>query len=1124
MYSQLLGNLRAFSLLVFVFASAAGYTANTAFAQAGYTEITVDVRDQKESVVPGARITVTEGGTNQIYTATAGASGSHTFTKLKPGSYTVTVEADSFKRFVGKGIQLITGERARLDVALEVGSVDETVTITTDTPLLRTESSALGQVISNEKIVKLPLNGRSLVPLVALAPGANLPPGSALPRLNGGRPRVNEYLFDGVSVLQPEPGQVAFFPIIDAIQEFKVESNSPSAEYGRFDGGLVNLTTKSGTNDFHGSVFEFFRNEVLNARNLFAPKTPSNPDKPVFRRNQFGFVFGGPIIKEKTFFFGDYQGTRQQIGRIRISTVPTLLQRQGVFTEPVGGATPRIFDPATTRPNSSGGFARDQFAGNRIPIERIDPIALALLSRFPEPTSPGTANNFRRVANEKVDQNQFDARIDHRFSDRDQVFGRYSYAKDITDPVAPLPDGSGLIPTGVFGLTKTLGQAIASSYIHTFSSRVNNEVRFGYSRRTLDRGGVTLDAPPSESLNLPGIPANAAFENTLPTFGIDGFQQLGSRPNTSSIYRTDVVHLVDMLYIQRGKHTTKLGADIRWERLDVLQPSSPTGAFQFSSLFTDLPGTPGTGNALASFLLGQVQNFSIDLQQKVLRPRVHYQEYFVQNDWKLTSRLTVNAGLRYTLNFPSTEVDDQGSVFNLETQKLQYLGRDGFPRTARELHWKNVGPRLGLAYRPTDNTVVRAGYTLIWFQQSGFSTSFTTPQVPFIQAINQRSLDNINPAFTLSSGPSVAPAELTPDAGLGQGVFAVDRDLGSGDLQQWNLAVQRSLTGNLSLEVAYAGSKITHLGVPDVNINQLTAEQLKMGAALLQRVPNPFFGQIPRSSSLGDPTISRAQLLKPFPRFASVGLFRNNIGNSSYHALQVKLEKRLSKGFSFLLSYTRSKLIDDASFVFDATSLAGPVANSPVADTFNRRLERDVSTGDIPNIFVVSHTYELPFGRGRRFNPPGLVRKFVDGWELSGIVTVQSGLPLPVTQATNFNAFAGFGLQRPNLVANPELSGSERSVARFFNTDAFTVAPQFALGSGSRNPVRGPAYRNLDLALIKRTPIRENMNLEFRAEVFNLTNTPPLGAPNVVLGTPGFGSITSALDPRVMQFALKLNF
>lgn len=1124
MRNPLLKHLRAISFLALIFVIATGDAAGIAVAQAGYTEITLDVRDQTGSIISEARITITEVGTNQIFSATTGTGGARTFTKLKPGSYAVMVEAAGFKRFVREGVQLVTGERARLDIALEVGSVNETVTVSSDAPLLRTESSALGQVISNEKIVRLPLNGRSFVPLIALAPGVNLPPGSALPRLSGGRPRVNEYLFDGVSVLQPEPGQVAFFPVIDAIQEFKVETNTPAAEFGRFDGGVINLTTKSGTNDFHGSVFEFFRNEVLNARNLFAPATPSNPDKPVFRRNQFGFVFGGPIIKKKTFFFGDYQGTRQLIGRIRISTVPTLLQRQGLFTEPVAGVAPRIFDPTTTRPNPGGGFTRDPFNGNRIPLSRIDPTALALLDRFPLPTSPGTANNFRRIANEEVDQDQFDARIDHRLSDRDQVFGRYSYASDLTDPVAPLPDGSGLIPTGVFGLTNTLGQAVATSYIHTFTASINNEVRFGYSRRSLDRKGLTLDAPPSTSLKLPGIPSNAAFENALPTFTIDGFQQLGSRANTNSIYRTDVTHLVDALSIQRGRHSIKTGLDFRWERLDVLQPSSPTGTFQFSALFTDLPGTAGTGNSLASFLLGQVQTFAIDLQQKIIRPRAHFQEYFVQDDWKATQRLTINAGVRYTLNFPSTEADNQGSVFDLQTQKLSYLGRDGFPRSARGLSKGNFGPRLGLAYRATDNTVLRSGYALIWFQQAGFSTSFTTPQIPFIQTVNQRSLDNINPAFVLSGGPSVAPIQLTPDAGLGQGVFAVDRDLGSGYLQQWNLAVQRAVTGNLSVEVAYAGSKITHLGIPDVNMNQLSVDQLKLGATLLQRVPNPFFGEIPRSSSLGDPTISRAQLLKPFPRFTTVSLFRNNVGNSNYHALQVKLEKRLSRGFSFLISYTRSKLIDEASFVFDATSLAGPVVNSTVADGFNRKLERDVSTGNIPNITVASYTYELPFGKGRLFNPAGLAGKFVSGWELSGILTLQSGLPLAVTQATNFNAFAGFGLQRPNRVANPELSKSERSTARFFNTDAFKVAPQFTIGSSSRNPVRGPAYRNMDFALIKRTPIRETINLEFRAEVFNLTNTPPLNAPNIVLGTPGFGSITAAGDPRVMQLALKLNF
>ncbi|HKG96806.1 MAG TPA: TonB-dependent receptor, partial [Pyrinomonadaceae bacterium] len=622
-----------------------------------------------------------------------------------------------------------------------------------------------------------------------------------------------------------------------------------------------------------------------------------------------------------------------------------------------------------------------------------------------------------------------------------------------------------------------------------------------------------LESSPSQGLSIPGIPTNGAFENTLPTFSIAGLQQIGSPANTASDFRTDVTQVFDAVSMQRGRHSFKFGIDWRWERLNVIQPSSPTGTFSFSTLFTNSQAIPTigsalsgfSGNALASFLLGQVQTFSIDIQQNVLSPRAHIQEYFVQDDFKATSRLTINAGLRYTLNFPSTEADNQGAVFNLQTQQLEYLGQNGFSESSRKLHKFNFGPRFGIAYQLNDRTVLRSGYGLIWIEMAGITTPFTTPQFPFIQTVSQRTLDNINPAFTLSVGPTVAPIPLTSDAGLGQGVFSVDADLGSGYAQQWNATVQRELTKNMVLELSYAGSKITHVGIPDTNINQLTASQLAMGPALLVRVPNPFFGQIPRSSSLGDPTIPVAQLLRPFPRFTGVSLYRNNVGNTNYNALQAKLEQRFSRGLSFLVSYTRSKLIDEASSVFDASILTGPIANYPVADSFNRKLERDLSNGDIPNVLVASFTYDLPIGKGQRFNPGGIAGAILNDFEVAGVVALQSGIPIAVTQATNFNAFAGFGTQRPNLISNPNLPSSQQTTAQFFNTAAFTQAPQFTLGTSSRNPVRGPHYRNFDLALIKRLRFSEAMNLELRAEAFNLTNTPPLGVPNAVLG-PGFGS------------------
>src|SRR6185503_4476849 len=328
-------------------------------------------------------------------------------------------------------------------------------------------------------------------------------------------------------------------------------------------------------------------------------------------------------------------------------------------------------------------------------------------------------------------------------------------------------------------------------------------------------------------------------------------------------------------------------------------------------------------------------------------------------------------------------------VFNLQTQQLEFLGRDGQPRAARQLHKLNFGPRLGIVGRMTDGTVARAGYGMVWIEMAGITTPFTTPVFPFLQTVSQRTLDNIMPAFTLAGGPSVQPIPMTPNAGVGQGVFAVDRDLGSGYVQQWNTSVQQELTTDISIEVAYTGSKITRVGLPDTNLNQLTVDQLALGASLQQRVPNPYFGVIPRSSSLGDPTIPVAQLLKPFPQYTTVSLYRNNVGTTIYHGIYAKLEQRFSRGLSYLVSYTRSKLVDDASSVFDASILTGPVANFPVADSFNRGLERDDSTGDIPHVFVTSAVWDGPWG---------LI--------LTGILTLQSGVPIAIAQTTNNNAFA----------------------------------------------------------------------------------------------------------------------
>ena len=828
---------------------------------------------------------------------------------------------------------------------------------------------------------------------------------------------------------------MVYYPIIDAMQEFKLNINSYSPEYGRSNGGTIMVIGKSGTNDYHGTLFEFIRNEDLNARNLFAQPGP----KPEFRRNQYGLTFGGPIRRNKTFFFVDWQGTRLLTGLTRFSTVPTQAQRTSV------------------------------------PAAQIDSQAQKILEHYPLPNLPGTANNYVRSGVEPDSQDQFDTRLDQVFNNRHRAFVRYSFLTDDDTPVTPLPDGSGSLTSGVIGHALTHAHSIASEYDWSLSPSMLNQFRFGYDRRALDQTALNL-----------------------PIYAIAGYQQIGPTLAASSKFKTSVAEFLDTFSIVRGRHTFKFGVDIRREALNVLNPANGTGTYSFTAA--------GTGNAFQSFLLGQVNAYSIDIQNKTLRDRAHIAEGFIGDDWKVSDRLTLNLGTRYTMNFPSTEVDNQTAIFNLKTQVLD------FPHTARNLECCDFGPRAGLAWRLSDSLVIRSGYGMVWFEQTGITTPFTLPQFPFVQTIGQQSQDNITPAFQLSAGPTVQLTAPNPNSGLGQGVFGTDRNVGSGYSQQWNLTVQKTFGNNLNFEVGYLGSKNTHLGLPEANLNQLPSSYLSMGAALLTKVPNPFFGQIPASSSLGGPTITQQQLLRAYPRFTNVALFRDNVGDSEYEAVQAKLEKRLSHGLTFTFAYTFSKLIDDASTYFSQTIFTGPVLNTTgAADAFNRKLERDVSTGDIPRVFTGGWTYQIP--RWRK----------IAGWEISGLVRVQSGDAVAISQATNNNSALGFALQRPNRVADPN-SFEGRSVARWFNTAAFTNAPQFTIGTSSRDPIRGPGQQEADLMLSKTFRVTERASFEFRAEVFNVTNTPPLNDPNASFGSAAFGSITSAGNPRDFEFAGKLHF
>src|SRR5215471_3992112 len=526
----------------------------SAAAQAGRAELFGVIRDASGLPVPGASVQAEDQATMARYSATSDERGEYHLLGLPGSNYVVTVELPGFRMYRQSGITLRLAERTALDIMLQVGQTSQTVEVTAAAPVLQTGSGEVSMNMDEKKVTTLPLDGRNFVPLVTMSPGVALPGGgSVLPRINGSRPRTNEYMYDGISVMQPEPGQVVYYPIIDGIAEFKLNVNAYSPEYGRSNGGTVMVIGKSGSNQIHGDLFEFFRNEALNARNLFAQAGP----KPVFRRNLYGGTVGGPIQRDKTFFFADWQGSRLLTGVTRFSVVPTVAQRQGIFNVP-------IFDPATS--------ARTQFQNNTITSDRFDPIGYQILQHYPMPNVSG-ANNYVRTANEPDNQNQTDFRVDHYINEQHRFFGRYTYFHDDDTPVTPLPDGSGSLTTGVIGHALTRGDAFVGDYAWTLSQSMLNQFRVGYSRRDLNQASLQ-----NGGIGIPGLPTNS-FGSVLPIFTVAGAQQIGPTTAANSNFTTSITEFLDTFTMVRGRHTIKFGTDIRREALDVLNPPNPTGAF-----------------------------------------------------------------------------------------------------------------------------------------------------------------------------------------------------------------------------------------------------------------------------------------------------------------------------------------------------------------------------------------------------------------------------------------------------------------------------------------------------------------------------------------------------------------
>lgn len=1154
-------------------------------AQTFYGSLNGNVADATGASLPGARITLTNIGTNEQKTVDSDADGNFQFVNLVPGRYKLDIEKSGFKRYSRPELLIEVQSAVRIDAAMQTGEVTEVLEVTSQTPLLQPETTSLGQVVESRKVLEMPLNGRNVLNLVALVPGV-VPQGQSMQnptgtnvfawgnyQIGGGQANQSATFIDGGPVNISYGNMTALVPSQDAVQEFRVQTNNLSAEFGRFAGGVINMTSKSGTSQFHGSAYEFLRNRIFNANTFFNNR--SGVQRPAFTQNQFGANLSGPIpflAKDKLFFFFGYEGFRQRQGQSFLLTVPTDAFRNGDFSNlrnAAGNVIP-IFDPLTTcgrnnnpacARNAAGAeiITRQQFPNNIIPTSRLDPAARAMARFWGRPNTTGAqftnAFNFATNASIGGDNDQTNTRIDYNISDKQRLFGRYTRWSNLSLPVDPYKTQT-YIDRGPETFT-TQQAVIADTY--SFSQNLIGDFRISYLRFFYDRLPESIGVDLT-TLGLPAAFNNAVSFKTNPAPCVQGFTDVFCSAGTGSIIgsRNDVYSFAPSLTWLRGKHSLKFGGEWRRMTHNYFQSNNPAGFFSFDNLMTSAnPFSPaGTGNGFASFMLGYGTTAQVgNVVSGVVTPapvaaQQIYLGTFAFDTWQVTPRFTLNYGLRWEMGGRWSERFNRMNVFLPDvpspiaqaTGLTNLRGRLGLVNTperpgrlAQNQLRDLFSPRLGFSFRVTDKAVVRGGYGIFYlpgdipFQlspHSSFINSTTTQWVPTLDGgLTPRDvLSNPFPAGILQPFGRNAAYEA---ASLGQAIagnpIATEK---LGYNQQWNLNVQYEFKEGTLFEIAYSGAKGTNLPTTQ-QINQLPDQYLSLGTALQEQVPNPFFGQI-TVGALAARTVARGQLLRPFPQYTGVTIVGLTNRNSTYHAMQLKGERRLRGGASVLVSYTWSKLISDADTLTGWLEQSGPAA---IQNFNNLRGEKSVASFDVPHRLVVSYVLDLPFGKGQKLlgNISGVADKFVSGWGVNGVYTAQSGFPLRLTTAANLtNSFGGGS--RPNQVngCNPTLDGSAQSrLTKWFDTACFTAPPAFTFGNVSRTMprVRTHGVNNFDFTIFKNTKITERVGIQFRTEFFNLFNRAQFGFPGQVFGNPQFGIVNSQVNnPRLVQMALRLIF
>jgi len=1058
----------------------------TAWAQVQTGRIVGTITDAQKAALPSATVTITEAATNQSITVSANERGDFVAPSLNPGFYRVSVAKSGFQTSVINSVEVQVGQSARADVEMKVGEVSSTIEVTSSAPLLDTESGTLGHVVTNTQIVNLPLNGRSYYELARLTPGAALLPGggnllriranfSSGTAISGVRGRQTTFLMDGVDVTDHHQGGTLIHTSIDALQEFKVQQSAYSSEFSHA-GGLLNGTTKSGTNSFHGGLFEFLRNDKLDARNFFAR------EREVLKRNQFGGTFGGPVLfpklyngRNKTFFFGSYEGMRERQGLVFNSIVPTAAMKRGDFS---AMTSRRINDPLTGA----------QFTNNVIPTGRLSPQALFFAKFVPDPNTP--SGTFSYAPSRKLDTDQFTARLDQSFTENHRVFLRWSFHDNrLNEPNA--------FPALGYAPLRTRGQNLVASVTNILTQNLTHEFRFSYLPATVDLEAYGQGTDFNKDAGIRGFEETArpGVVGSFPDFSWSGYAAMNGsafdqRPKTQDL---KVYEWTDNLTWVAGRNIYKFGTKIRrWVPL-FTDSKQYQGQWTFNGSIS--------GEAFADFMLGYPRQVTRAFPADVFGGEGNYYHFYFQDDIKVSSRLTLNLGLRYeyspwlkgyrgqlgtfdpTLAKPIIIASDSDQIdlraqfagpssYALFKDFIQTSSQAGLPLSITSPDKNQWAPRFGFAWRPFgERTVLRGGYG-IFYETENTDGRVNNNMIPF--KLDETAFNDQTPAtrtmadfflgraLTTTAAPSLGPTYTKLRVGYDQ---------------HWNFGVQHELFSGTVIEIDYVGNKGSFLNGTNA------ANNPPAGAGAIQ---------------------SR----RPYPRFGTINYFSQDV-STNYHAIQAKIEKRLSSGLWYLASYSFSKSMLRQ--------------NSP-ATGGNTAWEKSLSDFDIPHNLAVSWGYELPVGRGKRLlNGAG---RFTDallgGWQIQGIVGVRSGRPYTPTISAD-RANIGIGGQRPIRTGSGKLDNP--TVEKWFDTSAFVLPAQFAYGNSGANILREDRFKSFDFSIFKQFRVSEGSRLQFRAEAFNVTNTPSFNAPSTAIDTTSGGRVTSTASlPRQIQFALKYNF